>query len=144
MADFRSGGRGGFGGGRSSSRGGFGGGRGGGFGGRGGGRGGFRDRDSRGPVEMHDATCAKCGKECQVPFRPTGDKPVYCSACFEQNNPREGRSSGSGSGISQDQFKQLNDKLDKILSVLEQIEIVDDSEDELEEDEDSEDEEESA
>jgi len=32
--------------------------------------------------EMHPATCATCGKETQVPFRPSGDRPVYCSDCF--------------------------------------------------------------
>ncbi|MEO7295886.1 MAG: CxxC-x17-CxxC domain-containing protein [Candidatus Limnocylindria bacterium] len=31
---------------------------------------------------MHDATCARCGNETQVPFRPTGARPVYCSDCF--------------------------------------------------------------
>jgi CxxC-x17-CxxC domain-containing protein len=36
----------------------------------------------RGPREMHDATCARCGSETQVPFRPTGARPVYCSDCF--------------------------------------------------------------
>lgn len=36
----------------------------------------------RGPVTMHDATCSECGKHCQVPFRPTGEKPVYCKECF--------------------------------------------------------------
>ncbi len=37
---------------------------------------------SRGPREMFDATCARCGKETQVPFRPSGARPVYCSDCF--------------------------------------------------------------
>ena len=37
---------------------------------------------SRGPREMHDAVCARCGTETQVPFRPTGARPVYCSDCF--------------------------------------------------------------
>ena len=35
--------------------------------------------------EMFTATCAACGGEAKVPFNPTGDKPVYCSACFENN-----------------------------------------------------------
>lgn len=35
--------------------------------------------------EMHPATCALCGKQTQVPFRPSGDKPVYCSDCFSRN-----------------------------------------------------------
>jgi CxxC-x17-CxxC domain-containing protein len=37
---------------------------------------------SRGPREMFTATCSNCGKEAQVPFRPTSGKPVYCSDCF--------------------------------------------------------------
>ncbi len=36
----------------------------------------------RGPREMFAATCSKCGKETEVPFRPTNGKPVYCSDCF--------------------------------------------------------------
>lgn len=34
------------------------------------------------PREYHDAVCASCGKECKVPFAPSGDRPVYCSECF--------------------------------------------------------------
>ena len=40
-------------------------------------------RYSSGPREMHPATCASCGKDCQVPFKPSGEKPVYCSDCFQ-------------------------------------------------------------
>ena len=46
--------------------------------GGGGGGGGY----DRGPREMFSATCSNCGKEAQVPFRPTSGKPVYCSDCF--------------------------------------------------------------
>ena len=60
--------------------GGGGGGGGGGYGassggGYGGGGGGYGERD-RGPREMFSATCSNCGKEAQVPFRPTSGKPV--------------------------------------------------------------------
>ena len=37
----------------------------------------------RGSREMFSATCANCGREAQVPFRPNGSKPVYCSDCFQ-------------------------------------------------------------
>jgi len=37
-----------------------------------------------GPREMFTATCSSCGREARVPFQPRGDKPVYCSSCFEQ------------------------------------------------------------
>ena len=45
-----------------------------------GGHGGGYDRPRR---EMFPAVCSACGKETQVPFQPRGDKPVYCSDCFE-------------------------------------------------------------
>ena len=35
-----------------------------------------------GPREMHEAVCADCGGVARVPFKPRGDKPVYCSNCF--------------------------------------------------------------
>ena len=60
------------------------------FGGRpsfGGDRGG-RGRDER--PAMHKATCAECDKTCEVPFRPTGEKPVYCSDCFGGNTRSQG------------------------------------------------------
>lgn len=46
----------------------------------------FGGNRSSGRREMHDAICSECGNECQIPFRPTGDRPVYCSSCFEQQN----------------------------------------------------------
>ena len=78
-------------------------------GGRGGDRGGFRPRPSfgggrggvwgrgggeRGPVEKNDAIFGNIGKACQVPFRPTSGKPIFCSSCFE--NKREGGDSRGG------------------------------------------------
>ena len=51
----------------------------------------------RGQREMFSATCSSCGKEAQVPFQPSGDKPVYCSECFQQ---RGGSSRGGYGGRS--------------------------------------------
>lgn len=73
--------------------------RGGGFNkrpGPGGQRGGFGgprrfDRNDRGGSgERFTATCADCGNTCEVPFRPNGKKPVYCTACFPKHQD-EGR-----------------------------------------------------
>lgn len=68
--------------------GGFGGNKGrGGFGARNGGRPGFGrpsfggNRDDK-RSEMFTATCDQCHKQCEVPFRPNGSKPVYCNNCF--------------------------------------------------------------
>ncbi len=38
-----------------------------------------------GPREMHKATCADCGNECEVPFKPTEGKPVYCRECYAKH-----------------------------------------------------------
>jgi CxxC-x17-CxxC domain-containing protein len=131
MGDFRSFERGDDRGGRSS----------GGYGGRSsGGRGGFggRGRDSgsrdRRDMPMCDAVCAKCGKNCQVPFKPTGDKPVYCSDCFGaqrgESRPSFGGSSAPASGITSEQFQQLNTKLDQILVILNSLEMIDEEDEE--------------
>lgn len=48
----------------------------------------YRRRDSGRPT-MHRAVCDECGKDCEVPFRPTGDKPIYCSDCFKKTEPRK-------------------------------------------------------
>ena len=38
---------------------------------------------------MFPATCAECGTDTQVPFEPSGDRPVYCLDCFKkQRNDR--------------------------------------------------------
>lgn len=84
------------------------GGHGGGFSRRDGGRpnfprkswGGSGGRD-RGPVTMHQAVCDQCGKPCEVPFRPTSGKPVYCNVCF-------GGKKETGDNRGGDRFPQKN------------------------------------
>lgn len=120
--------RGGFG--RNNDRGGFSGGR----SSFGGSRGDFSRRDDRGPREMFKTTCSNCGKDCEVPFRPTNGKPVYCSDCFEKmgnggrnEERRPERSDFRPQMQSQPQpavsnnaqLEALNAKLDKIISLLE-------------------------
>ena len=80
----------------------------------------FGDRNDR---HMYRATCSDCGKECQVPFRPTGGKPVFCSECFEKKG---GGSDSKRFGDGNDrrpqnnaQLETINTKLDKILAILE-------------------------
>ena len=34
--------------------------------------------------QMHSAVCADCKKECKIPFKPSGDRPVYCQDCFSR------------------------------------------------------------
>ncbi len=82
---------------------------------RGGDRG--RGRGDRGRPEMHKATCANCGKNCEVPFRPSGDKPVYCSNCFEKGS----NSGSSKSPQSSKMHDEICEKLDEIISLLQKM-----------------------
>lgn len=48
-----------------------------------------RGGDNRGSYgggqrEMFPAVCAECGKSTTVPFKPNGEKPVYCKECFQR------------------------------------------------------------
>ena len=33
--------------------------------------------------KLYNVTCAKCGKETQVPFKPIMGREVYCKECFQ-------------------------------------------------------------
>jgi len=58
----------------------------------------FGGNDSRGPRRsfggprrfegertMHKTTCSECKQECEVPFKPTEGKPVYCKECYAKH-----------------------------------------------------------
>jgi CxxC-x17-CxxC domain-containing protein len=87
---------------------------------------------------MFTATCSRCGKECRLPFRPTGARPVFCSDCFQQNRESSGGGDSRGdfrrdarrpeTRVSEgpsyrEQFEAINAKLDKILSMLPPAEL---------------------
>jgi len=106
-------------------------------------RGGFRGRDSRGrdsrrgrassrdsgrgrdgprsssrnrrDFERTQVVCDECGKSCEVPFKPSSDKPIYCDDCFGKKGGRGGSSNG---GISGKDLEVINEKLDKIMKAL--------------------------
>lgn len=76
---------------------------------------------------MYPAVCAKCGQDCQVPFRPSGNKEVLCSNCYEKDGGRPsgprsfgGRDSrdGGSSSRSNPQLEIISAKLDKIIELL--------------------------
>lgn len=88
--------------------------------------------------EMHKAICSDCGAQCRVPFKPTGAKPVKCSACFEADgngekgykgtsrfnrtqNPDHAavpRIGGGGAGNVGREIAMLNEKMDRIIKAL--------------------------
>jgi CxxC-x17-CxxC domain-containing protein len=112
----------------------------------GGSRGGFGGgrREGGDRPQMHSAICDECGRSCEVPFRPTGDKPIYCDNCFSKrrndengggynsfrkpersfDRPRFGggdryESRGGDNNQLKEQLEALNSKLDRILRALE-------------------------
>lgn len=108
--------------------------------------GGKREFKANGGAFMYQATCADCSKQCEVPFKPTGERPVYCKECFaarrngggkpdgkhfdkprfQNDKPRfENRPSAAGNaGISSTQFAELSGKLDRIINALAKFESV--------------------
>ena len=65
-------------------------------GGNGGGKPAFQKKpwannDRGGDVAMHKATCSECGRACEVPFRPSNGKPVFCKDCFAGKREQESR-----------------------------------------------------
>ncbi len=87
------------------SEGGFGGGR---------DRGGDRGQSGRpgGRMELFPAICSECQKKCEVPFRPTGDKPVYCRDCFNKQDQVPGRNSNGSDGPRRDFRSGRDDRHD--------------------------------
>ncbi|MFH1055705.1 MAG: CxxC-x17-CxxC domain-containing protein [Candidatus Altiarchaeota archaeon] len=76
--------------------------------------GGFRrgEPGGRSRPQMHEAVCSKCKQRCEVPFKPSPTKPVYCSACFRKDEPEKRPSNLS------DELGRINDKLDRIMRAL--------------------------
>ena len=75
-----------------------------------------RERSRSEDREMFSAVCDKCGEECQVPFRPTPGKPIFCDNCFEKTSDRSGKSSGNTEIL--EQIKLLNEKIDNLITTL--------------------------
>lgn len=90
-----------------------------------------RDFDQRGqgrPMAFK-AVCSECGNDCELPFKPNGRKPVFCSRCFQAHKPsddhrHEGRYNYNEprrenyTESYKKQFESLNYKLDTIIKLL--------------------------
>ncbi|MFA5080813.1 MAG: CxxC-x17-CxxC domain-containing protein [Candidatus Paceibacterota bacterium] len=83
-------------------------------------RGGNRERPKFQEKVMFNTICDKCGKRFEIPFKPFGDKPVYCNECFEKG----GRVNNNSDKFNRDQFEILNIKLDKIIKILSSISLI--------------------
>lgn len=67
---------------------------------------------------MFEAVCDQCGHSCKVPFRPSGDKPIYCSNCFGEKKEGGDRNREQSQPQYKEQFEVINNKLDRILTML--------------------------
>jgi CxxC-x17-CxxC domain-containing protein len=56
----------------------------------------FASYGGKTPKQMHPAVCADCGMGTEVPFVPRGDRPVFCSNCY---NKQRGATPGLGARI---------------------------------------------
>jgi len=66
-------------------------------------------RDSRRGPEMTQVVCDGCGDSCEVPFKPTSNKPIYCKKCFSKDTPNK---------MSDKSLDIINEKLNKIMKAL--------------------------
>ena len=79
----------------------------------------FNRGESRGfGKQMHTRTCAKCGKESEVPFKPTNNKPVYCRDCFNSGAEHSGSRRSDDHRRQSSGLDEINEKLDKIMRAL--------------------------
>ena len=73
-------------------------------------------------VEMTKVTCDECGVKCEVPFKPTSNKPIYCKGCF--GGKEDGFDRGSDRprtpkpSIPSAELDTINEKLNKIMKAL--------------------------
>ncbi len=92
-------------------------------------RSGGRDGNRSQRPTMHRAVCDECGRDCEVPFKPSGDKPIYCSKCFEDVDPKKNERGSSRdfkkpSTTSVDlsplkkELSSVNEKLDVLIEIL--------------------------
>ncbi len=96
--------------------------------------GGGRDREERGgrsdfgEKRMFQAVCDECGSSCEVPFRPSGDKPVYCNNCFGKDKgdsfKPETKADRAEAPVSKSSLDSLHTKLDKVIKALEDAGLI--------------------
>ncbi len=64
--------------------------------------------DSRGK-NFTRAICADCNKECEIPFRPSGGRPVYCRECFSKHR-KDSPFSGNRNSRSGNRYKPTSSR----------------------------------
>lgn len=65
---------------------------------------------------MTEVTCSSCGADCEVPFKPTSNKPIYCSDCFGKKEKVSSKVSSNKN--SERDLEIIKEKLNKIMKAL--------------------------
>lgn len=91
-------------------------------------------RQSNTEKKMFRATCAECGKSCEIPFAPTSGRPVYCRECFARRSgnpagterkelfPRSfSPNSFDGNGEIKRRIETIETKIDRLIAKMEEI-----------------------
>jgi CxxC-x17-CxxC domain-containing protein len=92
------------------------------------------------PAGMHPAVCSDCGDECEVPFRPTGERPIFCGKCFGAKKgdfdgsrapsrdydrpsftPRAAAPAAADNGAMTRELQNVNSKLDQLIRAVETL-----------------------
>jgi CxxC-x17-CxxC domain-containing protein len=69
---------------------------------------------------MTSVICDSCGTKCEVPFKPTSDKPIYCKECFGgKDNERTSKGTVTVKTVPNKDLDIINEKLNKIMKALE-------------------------
>lgn len=91
------------------------------------------DSSSKKPT-LYKATCTACKAQCEVPFKPTHGKDIFCSDCFRGTDKQSPRTSSSrdfrkgsdtspsrpeSAGALEAQIQTLIRKIDKLTSLIE-------------------------
>ena len=84
----------------------------------------MNDFQNKKEKQLFAATCADCKKQCEIPFIPSGDRPVYCSDCFKKKGGSSGNDRPRFENRSNEQIKNqleaISAKLDRVLKILAQ------------------------
>lgn len=70
-----------------------------------------QNQNRQGGKPMFQAVCVECKKNCEVPFRPSGERPTYCKECYAKrkngNHSQQQQPQQNSSGFQNMEKRQL-------------------------------------
>jgi CxxC-x17-CxxC domain-containing protein len=78
------------------------------------------------PAQKFTAVCANCSKKCEVPFRPTSGRSVFCRDCFHHAGDNAQSNRGTSDTTSRAPYKpqpvQSDNRIGEIKLLVEKME----------------------